>query len=60
LTEILKPTQQFDNDNKFIIKMIDHDVNSIEFEFTDKNESIILEKSGYKLLNISNNNVENE
>lgn len=51
LTEILKPTQQFDNDNKFIIKIIDHDVNSIEFEFTDKNESIMLEKNGYKLLN---------
>jgi hypothetical protein len=60
LKEILKPTQQFDNDNKFIIKIIDHDVDTIEFEFTDKNESIILEKSGYKLLNISNNNVENE
>jgi hypothetical protein len=60
LTEILKPTQQFDNDNKFIIKIIDHNVDTIEFEFTDKNESILLEKSGYKLLNISNNNVENE
>jgi hypothetical protein len=60
LTEILKPTQQFDNDNKFIIKIIDHNVDTIEFEFTDKNESIILEKIGYKLLNISNNNVENE
>ena len=51
LTEILKPTQQFDNDNKFNIKIIDHDVNPIEFEFTDKNESIMLEKNGYKLLN---------
>jgi hypothetical protein len=60
LTEILKPTQQLDNDNKFIIKIIDHDVNSIDFEFTDKNESIMLEKNGYKLLNISNNNEENE
>ena len=60
LTEILKPTQQFDNDNKFIIKIIDHDVNSIEFEFTDKNESIMLEKNGYKLLNTSGNNEENE
>lgn len=60
LTEILKPTQQFDNDNKFIIKIIDHTVDTIEFEFTDKNESIILEKTGYKLLNISKNNEEKE
>ena len=60
LTEILKPTQQFDNDNKFNIKIIDHDVNPIEFEFTDKNESIMLEKNGYKLLNTSGNNEENE
>jgi hypothetical protein len=58
LTEILKPTQQFDNDNKFIIKIIDHNVNPIEFEFTDKNENIVLEKNGYKLLNISKNNEE--
>lgn len=58
LTEILKPTQQFDNDNKFIIKIIDHNIDTIEFEFTDKNENIILEKNGYKLLNISNNNEE--
>ena len=50
LTEILKQTQQFDNDNKFIIKIIDHNVNPIEFEFTDKNESILLEKNGYKII----------
>ena len=50
LTEILKPTQQLDNDNKFIIKIIDHTVDTIEFEFTDKNESILLEKIGYKII----------
>ena len=59
LTEILKPTQQLDNDNKFIIKIIDHTVDTFEFEFTDKNESILLEKIGYKMLNTSNNNEEN-
>jgi hypothetical protein len=59
LTEILKPTQQLDNDNKFIIKIIDHTVDTFEFEFTDKNESILLEKNGYKFLNTSNNNEEN-
>jgi hypothetical protein len=35
------------------LKIIDHDVNKIELDFTDKNEYIILEKNGYKL-NITN------
>ena len=42
-----------------LFKIIDHDVNSIEFEFTDKNESILMEKIGYKMLNTINNNEEN-
>ena len=42
------------NENdKCSVKIIDHDVNNIEIEFTDKNESILLEKNGYKL-NITN------
>lgn len=43
---------------KYILKMIDHDVNKIEIDFTDKNESILLEKNGYKL--IITNHVDNE
>ena len=35
------------------IKIIDHDVNKIEINLTDKNEQIFIEKSGYKL-NIAN------
>jgi hypothetical protein len=31
------------------IKIIDHDVNKIEINLTDKNEHILIEKSGYKL-----------
>jgi len=42
----------YDNDNdKISIKIIDQNVNIIEFDFTDKNENIVLEKNGYKLLN---------
>ena len=34
---------------KLTIKIIDHDVNKIEFYITDKNEHILIEKTGYKL-----------
>ena len=46
-------------DEKYMLKIIDHDVNSIEIDFTDKNESILLEKNGYKLT-ITNHNEEKE
>lgn len=36
-------------DNNCRVKIIDHDINTLEIVFTDKNESIILEKTGYKL-----------
>lgn len=49
----LKHYLQFKNDIKDIdkcsLKIIDHDVNKFELDFTDKNDSILLEKSGYKL-----------
>jgi hypothetical protein len=38
-------------DEKINLKMIDHDVNTFEMEFTDKNESFVLEKNGYKFIN---------
>jgi hypothetical protein len=41
--------ETINNDEKCSIKIIDHNVNQIELEFTDKNESILLEKNGYKL-----------
>jgi hypothetical protein len=41
----------YDNNNKLSIKTLDQNVNIIEFDFTDKNESILLEKNGYKLSN---------
>ena len=46
-------------DNKCTLKIIDHDVNKIEIEFTDKNESILLEKNGYEL-KVTNHNEEKE
>ena len=37
--------------DKCSLKLIDHDVNTINLDFTDKNESILLEKNGYKVSN---------
>ena len=37
------------NDDKYILKIIDHDVNMITVDFTDKNESIVLEKNSYRI-----------
>jgi hypothetical protein len=49
----IKHYLQFNNDikdtDKCSLKLIDHDVNKIELDFTDKNESILLEKTGYKV-----------
>lgn len=38
-------------DEKITLKIIDQDINTFEFEFTDKDESIVLEKNGYKFIN---------
>lgn len=35
---------------KYTLKIIDHDVNTLNIEFTEKNESILLEKNGYKVI----------
>ena len=37
--------------DKFTLKIIDHNVNTLEIKFTDKNESMLLEKNGYKIIN---------
>ena len=37
--------------DKISIKIIDQNVNIIAFDFTDKNENIVLEKNSYKLMN---------
>jgi hypothetical protein len=42
--------QPINHNDKFTLKIIDHDVNTVEINFTDKNESIILEKNGYKVV----------
>ena len=53
LKQILKFSEENNDDDKFSLKIIDNDVNTVELDFTDKNESILLEKNGYKLLNLN-------
>ena len=62
LKQILKINQENKDDDKYYLKIIDHNVDTVEFEFTDKNDRILLEKNGYKLLNTSDkiNNEEKE
>ena len=49
LKQILKINEEINNNDKFSLKIIDHDVNNITLDFTDKNESITLEKTSYKV-----------
>ena len=40
---------KINNNDNCNIKIIDHDVNSIQVDFTDKNESIFLDKTSYRI-----------
>lgn len=51
LKQFLKLNDLINNVDKISIKIIDDNVNIIEFDFSDKNENIVLEKNGYKVLN---------
>ena len=53
LKQILKINEEIKDDVIFSLKIIDHDVNTVELDFIDKNEGILLEKSGYKLLKLT-------
>jgi len=49
LKQILCIDENINDQDKFVLKIIDHHVNRITVDFTDKNERIILEKNGYKV-----------
>jgi hypothetical protein len=55
LTEILKVTESADI---FSLRIIDHNVNEVELDFSDENDHILLEKTDYKL-SITNNTNDN-
>lgn len=52
LKQILKLNELIHDDDNISIKIIDNNINISEFHFTDKNEYIVLEKNGYKVLNL--------
>jgi hypothetical protein len=47
----LKINEPINDADKLSLKIIDHNVNTLEIDFTDKNDSIVLEKNGYKIVN---------
>ena len=54
LTEILK--QRAESVDNFSLHIIDHEVSKVELYFSDKNDHILLEKTGYKLSIVNNEN----
>jgi hypothetical protein len=57
LTEILKITESVDN---FSLHIIDHEVNTVDLDFADENNHILLEKTGYKVSIVNNENKIND
>ena len=51
LKQFLKLNELIYENHVIRIKIIDSNINIVEFDFTDKNENIILEKNGYTVLN---------
>jgi hypothetical protein len=45
----VEPSALLDPNTKYTIKMVDNNVDTVEFNFTEKNESIILLKNSYKI-----------
>lgn len=52
LNEVLKSSELISKN--LCLKIIDHNVDTVEVEFTDNNEKVLLEKNSYKLLNTPN------
>ena len=51
----LNKNYELNDNDKYSLKILDHNVNNIEIEFTNKNECIVLEKSAYKVTIIHDN-----
>jgi hypothetical protein len=58
LKHYLKLNYEIKDTDKITLKIIDHDVNTINLDFTDKNEAILLEKNSYNLTIINHNKEE--
>jgi len=58
LTEILKKSDESVDD--YSVHLIDHNVNSVQLDFSDENNHILLEKTEYKLSMKNNENHNND
>lgn len=52
----INKNSEFSDDNNYTLKFIDHDVNMVGIDFTDNDESILLEKNGYKITDTTADN----
>lgn len=52
----INKNSEFSDDNNYTLKFIDHHVNMVGIDFTDNDESILLEKNGYKITGTDDNN----
>lgn len=55
LKHYLQFNDEIKDTDKITVKIIDHDVNTINLDFTDKNEAILLGKTSYNLSIINHN-----
>jgi hypothetical protein len=58
LNHYLQLKYEIKDTDKITLKIIDHDVNTINLDFTDKNEAILLGKNSYNLSIINHNKEE--
>jgi hypothetical protein len=54
LKEYIKIDEPINDNDNIKVKIIDQNVNSLEIDFTEKNEIIVLEKTGYKVITCNN------
>lgn len=52
----INKNSEFSDDNNYTLKFIDHDVNMVGIDFTHNDESILLEKNGYKITGTTDDN----
>jgi hypothetical protein len=49
LRNVLKYTKEFKDNERWSLKIIDHNVDMVIIDFTEKNEDLVLEKNSYKI-----------
>lgn len=50
LRNVLNYTKEFKDDERWSVKIIDHNVDMVIIDFTEKNEGLLIEKNGYTII----------